>query len=1135
MFRKLTYLVSSALLLAVVTPGVGADPSLMGWWAFDGHALDSSGNERHATLHGDPLFVPGVFGQALELDGDDHLTVDGYKGVLGTSPFSIVAWVRTTNSAIEQIMHWGADVGEQRVEFRINSNRLRISHGSGNVQGDTVLTDGEWYHVAVTVVGNASASSGEVTFYVNGEDDTRVSSDPERWNIVANDTLDLTIGYRPTRGDRPFIGNLDEVGLYDKVLAQEEVQQLMLAGGGRPFPLALSPEPADGAVLEATWANLSWSPGAFAVSHDVYFGGSFDDVNSGTADTFVGNQGEATLIVGFPGFPAPGGLATGTTYYWRVDEVNEADPNSPWKGDVWSFSIPSKIAHNLDPADGSTFVDPDVTLSWNGGFAAKLHNVYFGDNFDDVNDGAPAAFKGAVTETTFTPGALENGKVYYWRVDEFDGAGTNEGNVVSFETFPFLVNPITDPNLVGWWKLEEGAGSVAVVDSSGYGRHGDVIGNATWIAGYDGGAMEFDGSGYVQMKDYEGVLGTHALSVSMWVKTSVTSLQQLLWWGTQSGGQRVEFRIHSNGHIRMGAGNGQVEGTTDVTDGRWHHVAATVIDNATNSSTDIRVFVDGQDDTIESTDTDPFNLTAGLGVTIGFRPSQGDRGLSGAVDDVRIYDEVLTQSEIQQIMRIDLSLAWNPSPHTGSTPDIVTALPLTWTKGDNAGQHDVYFGLDKDAVANADSSDTTGVYRGRQSDTNHTPEEGVEWAGGPYFWRVDENNTDGTVSKGRVWDFTVADFILVDDFESYTDNDAENEAIWQHWIDGFGVPTNGSQVGNLVPPYAEQTIVNSGAQSMPFFYDNTAGVTNSQAELTLSSPQDWTAHGVGVLSLWLRGYPPTVGGFTEGPVGTFTMTAAGADIAGAADEFHFAYKTLTGPGSITARIDSILNTHDQAKAGVMIRATLDPNSAHAFACVTPGNGIGSLGRTAAGGSSFNTYQADITAPHWVKLERDVAGNFTVSHSTNGSAWQPVELTTPATIPMDGTIYIGLALTSHNAAETGEAKFSNVTMTGNIGAQWAHQDIGIVGNAAEPLYVEITDGAGASAAVPHGDANVATIDVWTQWVVDLQAFADQGVNLANVDKIAIGLGTAGSAAAPGGSGTVFFDDIRLLRPIEEGQP
>jgi hypothetical protein len=121
------------------------------------------------------------------------------------------------------------------------------------------------------------------------------------------------------------------------------------------------------------------------------------------------------------------------------------------------------------------------------------------------------------------------------------------------------------------------------------------------------------------------------------------------------------------------------------------------------------------------------------------------------------------------------------------------------------------------------------------------------------------------------------------------------------------------------------------------------------------------------------------------------------------------------------------------------------------------------------------------------------------------------------------------VTSHDAAQACEAKFSNVTITGNAGAQWMNQDIGILGNNAEPLYVLLSNAAGTPAAVVHDDPAAATIDTWTEWVIDLQAFADQGVNLNDVDKIAIGLGATGDPAATGGSGTIFIDDIRLLRP------
>jgi hypothetical protein len=472
--------------------------------------------------------------------------------------------------------------------------------------------------------------------------------------------------------------------------------------------------------------------------------------------------------------------------------------------------------------------------------------------------------------------------------------------------------------------------------------------------------------------------------------------------------------------------------------------------------------------------------------------------------------------------------AGSPAPSNGQTGAKLTPL-LRWTPGIYAASHEVYLGMDEEAIKNATKASPEFKATKALGDESYDPGK-LAWHT-TYYWRVDEVNDLHPDSPwmGNIWSFTTGDFLLVDNFEDYTDDDGAGRAIWQHWIDGFGVADNGSQVGYLLPPYAEQTIIHSGRQSMPLLYNNTGGVTNSEVGLTLTAPRDWTDEGVTDLSLWFRGYPGSVGSFTEAPAGMYTMTASGADITGTADQFHIAYKTLNGAGSIVARVDSLQNTNAWAKAGVMIRETLDAGSKHAFACVTPENGVASEGRTAVDGASFSTNQTGITAPHWVKLERDAAGNFTVSHSANGTTWEAVENSIPTNIPMTSDVYIGLALTSHDAALTCQAVFSNVTTTGNVSGQWAHQDIGITSNAAEPLYVELSNTNGASAIVVHEDPIAATIDDWTEWLIPLQAFADQGVNLADVDSIALGLGTKAGVASPGGSGTVYFDDIRLYRP------
>jgi hypothetical protein len=130
--------------------------------------------------------------------------------------------------------------------------------------------------------------------------------------------------------------------------------------------------------------------------------------------------------------------------------------------------------------------------------------------------------------------------------------------------------------------------------------------------------------------------------------------------------------------------------------------------------------------------------------------------------------------------------------------------------------------------------------------------------------------------------------------------------------------------------------------------------------------------------------------------------------------------------------------------------------------------------------------------------------------------------------MSTNVYIGLAITSTDPALTCRAVFSNVTTTGTVGPVWANQDIGIASNAPEPLYVAVSNSNGVSAMVPHEDPSAANIDTWTEWTIPLQIFADQGINLADVDKVAIGLGTRGNITIPGGSGKMFFDDIRLYQ-------
>jgi len=338
----------------------------------------------------------------------------------------------------------------------------------------------------------------------------------------------------------------------------------------------------------------------------------------------------------------------------------------------------------------------------------------------------------------------------------------------------------------------------------------------------------------------------------------------------------------------------------------------------------------------------------------------------------------------------------------------------------------------------------------------------------------------------------------VDDFEDYTD--FSPNIIYEAWLDGWEVEANGSTVGYPDPPAAEQSIVHWGKQSMPFFYDNSGTANYSEAERSLSPAQDWTREGVGVLSLWFRGHPTYVSGFTEGPTGTYTMVASGTDIWANSDEFHFAFKQVTGAIAIIAKVESLENTDPFAKAGVMIRDTLEPGSRNVALFITPENGVRFQFRNTTGGITDRFFVEGITAPQWLRLERTAGGLVRGYYSEDGTTWERFNL---IQVRIDMPAYIGLALTSHNTDLTCEAKFSNVSFPDtSVEPQWTDQDVGMLSNEAELMYVSVQDGSGTAATVYHDDSNAVLIDSWTEWNIDLQAFSDAGVVLTDVSKLSI---------------------------------
>ncbi len=428
MSKKLMFLVIFALVMGLVN---SATADLVGHWRFDegtgDAANDSSGYGNHGTLIDSVGWDVGQIGGAVKFDGTPGYVQiphgDNLK-LINQGDFTITMWFRQDEvTGIANLLQQTDRNGTGRTLLLADSsNGIRAYLGGTSTLSGVIEEAGVWYHVAMVVTEGGTADT--IQFYINGEP----SGTPAQVNSEDTDG-DYLIGTNKGLDGRWINGLVDDLRLYNHALSEVEVLAAMQGAEGYPF--ALGPEPADGAMVENTWANLSWSPGDFAVSHDVYIGDNFDDVNNGAASTFLGNQNTTLVTVGFPGFPFPDGLVPGTTYYWRIDEVNDAEPNSPWKGKIWSFGVPPKTAYFPVPADGAEAVAVDAQLSWTGGFGSKLHTVYFGDNFDDVNNAAGGLPQGSAT---YTPGPLQMAKTYYWRVDEFDAIDTYKGKVWSFTT-----------------------------------------------------------------------------------------------------------------------------------------------------------------------------------------------------------------------------------------------------------------------------------------------------------------------------------------------------------------------------------------------------------------------------------------------------------------------------------------------------------------------------------------------------------------------------------------------------------------------------------------------------------------------------------------------------------------------------
>ena len=381
MCKKTMYLTSLVLVLSLASNIVNAD--MVAGYNFNGTFDDASGNGFTGVPTAQDVgfstnVPPGQAGQSLslQLGGYVEIPLGSANPILDDSDgFTVMCWTLcddggewpwpmvSSNGNVQQ-SDWfmGADVEGGEISYFMDVWYVNAFYSES-------FDSAPWHHVALVYEGGE-----QWTYYVDGEVAGTGSisiGDDDRSEFL------VRIG-GGNNGDVPgmggiYVGLLDDVGIFDTALTEEEIKQVMETGIGIGPAYASAPNPADEATDVPRDVALGWKPGDFANTHNVYLGTAFDDVNDAVlADADSAGQAGTT-------YDAPGRLDFGQTYYWRIDEVNAPPSSTVFKGKVWSFTT-ELIAYPVENVTATASSSapgqgPENTANDSGLDADDLHSV----------------------------------------------------------------------------------------------------------------------------------------------------------------------------------------------------------------------------------------------------------------------------------------------------------------------------------------------------------------------------------------------------------------------------------------------------------------------------------------------------------------------------------------------------------------------------------------------------------------------------------------------------------------------------------------------------------------------------------------------------------------------------------------
>jgi hypothetical protein len=861
---------------------------LIGQWKLDGNMLDSVGTNNGTAMDGPLTYVLGApngadaGGQAGQFGGSVRVNVGSDSSLQPTTALSYSCWIKVQEPLSDTWQHmWRRDTpGKPRTLFAVGTWAGDVGLWLGirtttyvelvGTVSDAEMRDGNW-HLAVGTYDSSVSGQDNMFLYWDGQ----VVGSMRHSGTIPVFTRDATIGGR-VNGTEPFIGSIDDFRVYNHALSAAEVGALFSGLD----PKASSPQPRDKDTDVERKLTLSWTPGVYAEKHNVYFGTDLNSVRDANKTNHTGLL-EFAENQDANSYPVSGLLDYGTTYYWKINEVNSAPDHYIYEGKIWQFATELYAYPITDvTVTASSEYDPSrgAKNTVNGsGLADDLHSNIMTDMW--LSGIEPA---GAWIKYEFGAIALSNGS--------FESPVLSNGwtSRAAFDNWIFSLQG------GGWWggrNIPEGVPAydgnqlldlINCVASQYVPIPGGIQPNTTYefsvyareYPGHPAGEMQiwisWDNDDTLPVEDD---FGSGRLTVTdSWAKYTLTldtSVQagaighNYLVVEVQSYNEEVLF---DNAELVLGGGSGRVYklyqmwawnfndefnynfGLKDV------NIEYSVDSNDWKALAGVPQFAraKGQPNYTHETEVD-FGVAA-KHVKLVANSSWGGGNQYG-LSEVRFY-------------RIPVR-ADKPKPEIGQLVTNLDGVLLSWKPGREAASHDVY--LDT-------SRGTTFVNNVTVNSYNTGPLQ----LGTTYYWKIDEvnENESPNVWDGPVWNFTTPSYLVVDDMESYGEADVLGQPgsrIWYTWKDGEGwsspLPSyGGNGTGSVVD--LSTGFAHEGGKALAYYYDNdgtnylgTPGkayyseITANIDDLAIS--RNWTKGGAKILSLQFYGDPNNDAGGTE--------------------------------------------------------------------------------------------------------------------------------------------------------------------------------------------------------------------------------------------------------------------------------